>query len=78
MKSDRFSNRDLLVIAVLSGIGGVMSTYIGYLGNLLNNLLGVPFGAGQFVAGLHVFCSGLLGQLGLGHACFLPQPSYLG
>ena len=49
------SNRDLLIIAVLSGIGGVMSTYIGYLGNLLNRVFGVPFGAGQFVSGLHVF-----------------------
>lgn len=49
------SNRDLLIIAVLSGIGGVMSTYIGYLGNLLNRIFGVPFGAGQFVSGLHVF-----------------------
>ena len=37
-----FSNRDLLVIAVLSGIGGVMSTYVGYLGNLLNRLFGCP------------------------------------
>ena len=63
-----FANRDLLVIAILSGIGGVMSTYIGYLGNLLNNLLGVPFGAGQFVAGLHVFWlalgAGLVGRPG--------------
>lgn len=50
-----FANRDLLVMAVLSGIGGVLSTYIGYLGNLLNRIFGVPFGAGQFVAGLHVF-----------------------
>ncbi|HHY37165.1 MAG TPA: hypothetical protein GX518_05705 [Firmicutes bacterium] len=49
------SNRDLLVIAALSGIGGVMSTYVGYLGNLLNRVFGVPFGAGQFVSGLHVF-----------------------
>lgn len=48
-------NRELLIIAILSGIGGVMSTYIGYLGNLLNRLFGVPFGAGQFVSGLHVF-----------------------
>lgn len=48
-------NRDLLVIAVLSGIGGVVSTYVGYLGNLLNRLFGVPFGAGQFASGLHVF-----------------------
>ncbi|MDD4754309.1 MAG: ECF transporter S component [Desulfitobacteriaceae bacterium] len=50
-----FSNRDLMVIAVLSGIGGVMSTYVGYLGNLLNRIFGIPFGAGQFVSGLHVF-----------------------
>lgn len=50
-----FSSRDLLVISILSGIGGVMSTYVGYLGNLLNRIFGVPFGAGQFVAGLHVF-----------------------
>ena len=51
----KLSNRDLLVVSVLSGIGGVMSTYVGYLGNLLNRIFGVPFGAGQFVAGLHVF-----------------------
>lgn len=50
-----FANRDLLVMAVLSGIGGVLSTYVGYLGNLLNRIFSVPFGAGQFVAGLHVF-----------------------
>jgi energy-coupling factor transport system substrate-specific component len=49
------SNRDLLIIAILSGIGGVMSTYVGYLGNLLNRVFGVPFGAGQFVSGLHIF-----------------------
>lgn len=49
------SNRDLLIIAILSGIGGVMSTYVGYLGNLANRIFGVPFGAGQFVSGLHVF-----------------------
>jgi ABC-type thiamin/hydroxymethylpyrimidine transport system permease subunit len=49
------SSRDLLIVAVLSGIGGVMSTYVGYLGNLLNRVFGVPFGAGQFVSGLHVF-----------------------
>lgn len=54
-KPPYMSNKELLIIAVLSGIGGVMSTYIGYLANLLNRLFGVPFGAGQFVAGLHVF-----------------------
>ncbi|OEF95914.1 ECF transporter S component [Desulfuribacillus alkaliarsenatis] len=54
-ESRKLSNYDLLMIAVLSGLGGVLSTYIGYLGNLLNRLVGVPFGAGQFVSGLHVF-----------------------
>jgi ABC-type thiamin/hydroxymethylpyrimidine transport system permease subunit len=54
-KKHYLSNRDLLVIAVLSGIGGVLSTYISYLGNLLNRVFGIPFGAGQFVSGLHVF-----------------------
>lgn len=54
-KKPYMSNQNLLVIAVLSGIGGVMSTYIGYLGNLFNTMLGVPFGAGQFLSGLHVF-----------------------
>ncbi|UCF09446.1 MAG: ECF transporter S component, partial [Candidatus Bipolaricaulota bacterium] len=28
--------------------------YVGYLGNLVNRLFGVPFGAGQLIAGLHV------------------------
>ncbi len=32
-----------------------MSTYVGYLGNLINQIFGVPFGAGQFASGLHVF-----------------------
>jgi ABC-type thiamin/hydroxymethylpyrimidine transport system permease subunit len=50
-----FTTKELLIIAVLCALGGVLSTYIGYLGNLVNRLLGVPFGAGQFMAGLHVF-----------------------
>lgn len=54
-KAPYLANKDLLIIAVLSGIGGVMSTYVGYLANLLNRLFGVPFGAGQFVGGLHIF-----------------------
>ncbi|HHX27721.1 MAG: ECF transporter S component [Bacillota bacterium] len=74
-KPYRFSTRDLLIIAVLSGLGGVMSTYVGYLGTLLNNLLGVPFGAGQFVSGLHVFwivlAAGLVRSFGAGSLCGL-------
>nr|KXH72713.1 MAG: hypothetical protein AM325_01430 [Candidatus Thorarchaeota archaeon SMTZ1-45] len=47
--------REVVIIAVLSALGGSLSTFIGYLGNLVNITLGVPFGAGQFMAGLHVF-----------------------
>ena len=50
-----FETRDLVIIAIISALGGVSSTYIGYLGNLVNRFLGVPFGAGQFLAGLHIF-----------------------
>ena len=46
--------RDLVLVALLSAVGGVLSTYVGYLGNLINRLFGVPFGAGQLIAGVHV------------------------
>lgn len=54
MKKYYFSTKDLVTIALLSALGGVLSTYIGYLGNMVNHIIGVPFGAGQFMAGLHV------------------------
>ncbi|TFG31301.1 hypothetical protein EU527_12720 [Candidatus Thorarchaeota archaeon] len=47
--------REIVTIALLSSLGGALSTFVGYLGNLINLALGVPFGAGQFMAGLHVF-----------------------
>lgn len=50
-----FGTRDLVTIAVLSALGGALSTFIGYLGLLLNTAIGTPFGAGQFLSGLHVF-----------------------
>jgi len=50
----RLSVRDLVLIAALAAVGGAMSAYVGYLGNLINRFLGVPFGAGQILAGLHV------------------------
>lgn len=50
----RLDVRDLVLIALLSAVGGVLSTYVGYLGNLINRLFGVPFGAGQLIAGVHV------------------------
>ncbi len=49
------TTRDIVTIAILSSLGGALSTFVGYLGNLINLALGVPFGAGQFMAGLHVF-----------------------
>ncbi len=53
--SSSISTRDIVTIAILSSLGGTLSTFVGYLGNLINLSLGVPFGAGQFMAGLHVF-----------------------
>jgi ABC-type thiamin/hydroxymethylpyrimidine transport system permease subunit len=62
---ERFGVRDLVLIALLAAAGGVLSTYIGYLGNLINRLFGVPFGAGQLIAGLHVVWA-LLARLLIG------------
>ncbi len=50
-----FKTNALVKIAIISALGGVSSTYIGYLGNLVNRVVGVPFGAGQILAGLHIF-----------------------
>jgi ABC-type thiamin/hydroxymethylpyrimidine transport system permease subunit len=49
-----FTTRDLLTIAILASLGGVLSTYVGYIANTINHLVGVPYGAGQVVAGLHI------------------------
>ena len=42
---NRITTRDIVTIAILSSLGGALSTFIGYLGNLINLSLGVPFGA---------------------------------
>ncbi len=49
-----FTTRDLLTIAILASLGGVLSTYVGYIANVINHLVGVPYGAGQVIAGLHI------------------------
>ncbi len=49
------TTQEIVTIAILGSLGGALSTFVGYLGNLINLSLGVPFGAGQFLAGLHVF-----------------------
>jgi ABC-type thiamin/hydroxymethylpyrimidine transport system permease subunit len=53
--SGQIVTRQIVMIAILCALGGSLSTFVGYLGNLVNLSLGVPFGAGQFMAGLHVF-----------------------
>jgi len=55
VSSSVVSTKDIVTIAILASLGGALSTFVGYLGNLINLALGVPFGAGQFMAGLHVF-----------------------
>lgn len=49
-----FNTKDLLFIAILSCLGGVASTYVGYLAGTFGRLTGIPFG-GQLLSGLHIF-----------------------
>jgi energy-coupling factor transport system substrate-specific component len=49
-----FSTRQLLTLALFSGLGAVLSTYVGYIGQSFGSLTGLPFG-GQIFTGLHVF-----------------------
>ena len=62
--------REIVLVALLASIGGVLSTYVGYIGNLINRLFGVPFGAGQLIAGLHILwpilARLLIGRFGVG------------
>ena len=62
--------RAIVLVALLAAIGGVLSAYIGYIGNLINRLFGVPFGAGQLIAGLHIvwplLARSLTGRFGSG------------
>ena len=54
-QNSSITTRHIVTVAILASLGGSLSTFVGYLGNLINLSLGVPFGAGQFMAGLHVF-----------------------
>ncbi len=66
----RLGLRDLVLVALLAAVGGVLSTYVGYIGNLINRLFGVPFGAGQLIAGLHIvwplLARSIIGRFGSG------------
>ena len=48
-----FSTRDLLMMAALAALGGISSTYVNMLGNLVYSSLGTA-GMTQWAAGLHV------------------------
>ncbi len=50
-----YETSDLVIIALFCALGGILSTFVGYFGNLINRILGIPFGGGQFIAGLHIF-----------------------
>lgn len=52
-RSYYFTTRDLLIMAVLAGLGGVASTAINALGDLMQAVLGFA-GTTQWAAGLHV------------------------
>ncbi|HMK46745.1 MAG TPA: ECF transporter S component [Methanocella sp.] len=49
-----FSTKNLLTIAILSLLGAILSTYVGYVGQTFGSLTGIPFG-GQLLSGMHIF-----------------------
>jgi len=50
----RFTSRELSLILILSSLGGAVSVPIGYAGNLLKTVPGIPIGSSQLLSGLHV------------------------
>jgi energy-coupling factor transport system substrate-specific component len=54
-KRPYFETSDLVIIALFSSLGGIFSTFTGYFANLLNSILGIPFGGGQIFSGIHIF-----------------------
>jgi len=49
-----FSTKQLLILSMFSGLGAVLSTYVGYLGQTFASMTGLPV-SGQIFTGLHVF-----------------------
>ncbi len=67
--TSRFPTRDLIMMAVLAALGGVASTYINTLSDIVHAALGFP-GATQWAAGLHalwiVLAMGIIRKPGTG------------
>ena len=55
----RFETKEIAVIVVFSALGAVLSVPVGYLGNYLKTFPAIPLGAGQVLAGFHVFPAAL-------------------
>jgi len=49
-----FNPRELAIIIILSSLGAVVSVPLGHAGNLLKAIGGMPPGASQLLAGVHV------------------------
>ncbi len=66
-----FSTRDLLMMAALAALGGVVSTYVNAVGDFAQSIVGFA-GTTQWAAGLHVLwltlAVGLVGKPGTGTA----------
>jgi len=56
-----FTTREVATVAVLSAAGGALSVPLGYAGNMINAVPGVPFGSPQLLAGIHVLWMVLAG-----------------
>ena len=51
-KPTYFTTRDLLMMAALAALGGVVSTYVNAIGDFFQSILGFA-GTSQWAAGLH-------------------------
>jgi ABC-type thiamin/hydroxymethylpyrimidine transport system permease subunit len=64
-----FTTRDLLMMAALAALGGITSTYLNAIGNVVRSVVGFA-GTTQWAAGLHVLwltlAMGLVGKTGTG------------
>ena len=49
-----FSSRELALVIILSSLGAVVSVPVGHAGNFLKAIAGMPPGASQLLAGIHV------------------------